>query len=174
MTEAVPHFVCAGSETFTAQAFSIQNGSHSSPPINPVLPAIEDLQNEVQDIVTGFETRLRRIKRSGERTFGATPEDIDEEYEHSSTSDETVSILPIEDDTHLDMEEGELPAIPPIIIGRSKEEILSALDRADEFEAQATSVPADQRLEPENVFETSAQEAVEESTVTFAQVHEEL
>ncbi|PSR82591.1 hypothetical protein PHLCEN_2v6024 [Hermanssonia centrifuga] len=153
------------SENFAAQALSIHNGTHPSPPINPVIPALEDLQNEVQDVVVGFETRLRRIKRNGERAFGAAPEadsEADDHELHESASDETVSILPIEDDKHKDVEDGESPAVPPVVIGRSKEEILSALDRAAELEEHATSSPEDKYTEPEHVVESLVEEAVAE------------
>jgi hypothetical protein len=161
------------SNEFKEQAMSIQNGSHPSPPVNPVLIALQDLQNEVQDVVVGFETRLRRIKRNGERAFGAVPDDSDAEEAHE---DETVSILPIEDDAHKRMEDGESPSVPPVVIGRNAEEIISALDRAAEAEAQATSAIGDKSEDPAQVVESLAQEAVadEELTPSYHPPHTEL
>lgn len=122
-----------------------------------MLPAIEDLQNEVQDVIVGFETRLRRIKRNGERAFGAASDDND------TPSDETVSILPIEDDTHKDVNGGESPAVPPVVIGRSKEEIIAALDRAADFEAPVSLAPEDKYTKPEQIVESIVEEAEAES-----------
>ncbi|KAF7796835.1 hypothetical protein EIP86_008019 [Pleurotus ostreatoroseus] len=155
------------SDNFTAHAQSIQDGTHPSPPINPVLPALEDLQNEVQDVIVGFETRLRRIKRNGERAFGAALDDND------APSDETVSILPIEDDAHRDASEGDSPAVPPVVIGRSKDEILSALDRAADLEAQATSASEEKNVDPEQVVESMVKEA-EAETASQVVFHNEL
>lgn len=148
------------SNSFLHHLLSVQNGSHPSPPINPVLVALEDLQNEVQDVVVGFETRLRRIRRNGARAFGGS---VDEPEE---PEDETVSILPIEDDTHQRMEDGESPAIPPVVIGRNPEEILSALDRA--AEAHATSAPESTSQDPKEAVEGLAQEAAAEDGSTSA------
>lgn len=113
--------------------------------------------------MVGFETRLRRIKRNGERAFGATPDEPDA---HEPREDETVSILPIEDDAHKGMEEGESPAAPPVVIGRTPEEIISALDRAAEHEAHATSAPEDKSKDPEQVLSSLVEEAVAEEVPT--------
>lgn len=113
-------------------------------------PALADLQSEVQDIVVGFETRLRRIKRTGDRAFGQVDAEIDD-----NSSDEVVSILPVEDAEH---DEG-LADIPSIVIGRNKEEVMAALDRAAEYEGHATSSPQDHAKEPEEVVHDLVQEA---------------
>lgn len=150
------------SENFLDYCRSVQNGSHPSPPINPVQAAIQELEYEVQDVVVGFETRLRRIKRNGERAFGGVAGDIDIEEQ---PEDETVSILPIEDDAHKPLVEGESPAIPPVVIGRKPEEIISALSRAAEQGAQVTSVSEDGFQDPEEVVERLVQEAVADEVV---------
>ncbi|KZT09852.1 uncharacterized protein LAESUDRAFT_722002 [Laetiporus sulphureus 93-53] len=129
------HDLLRTSDNFTAQANAIQDGSDPSSPVNPLLKEIENLQSEVQDVVVGFETRLRRIKRTGERALGegVKPEDSVPEDEE----DETISILPIEDD-----EKVQTPAdinIPPVVIGRSKEEVMDALSRAAAAEEAAIS-----------------------------------
>lgn len=87
-----------------------------------------------------------------------------------------MSILPIKDDVREGLQEGELPAVPPIVIGRSKEEILSALDRAAQFEARATSASRGKSPEPEQVVERLAQEAEAEDLPISSPVasHQEL
>ncbi|KIP02740.1 hypothetical protein PHLGIDRAFT_32086 [Phlebiopsis gigantea 11061_1 CR5-6] len=149
------HDLERASNNFLHHLLSVQNGSHPSPPVNPVLVALEDLQNEVQDVVVGFETRLRRIKRNGQRAFGGSVDELDSPEE---PEDETVSILPIEDDTHKRMQDGESPAAPPVVIGRNPDEILSALDRAAEREAHATSTRESKSQDAEETVESMAQE----------------
>jgi hypothetical protein len=139
---------------------TIQDGSHPSPPINPITAVIDDLQNEVQDVVVGFETCLRRIKRKGERGFGAVLDDLEDDV---LPVDETVSILPIEEEAQ--EQGGESPAVPPVVIGRSKEEIVSVLDRIAKQEAQATSAPDAKDVDPEQVVMSLAQEVVEEGNL---------
>lgn len=134
----------AGSENFTVHAQSIQDGTHPSPPINPVGPAIKELQDEVEDVIHGFNARLRTIKRSGARAFGTPEEEADEE-------DGSASILPIEEP-----EQTESPAdigVPEeVVIGRGKEEVEAVLNRVAELEAQKTSSPD----EPEKVKNAEA------------------
>lgn len=132
-----------GSENFTTHAHSVQDGSHPSPPINPVVAAIADLQVEVEDVVAGFETRLRRITRGGARAFGTTEEESDDE-EAPAPGDETVSILPIEESAL--PEHTQSPAdveVPPVVIGRGKEEVEAALNRVADLEGDKTSAPDD-------------------------------
>lgn len=149
---------------------TIQNGTHVSPPINPVLPALEDLQAEVQDVVVGFETRLRRIKRNGDRAFGAFEGSDDSEDESDTPADATVSILPIEKEPMT----GQSPSdIPQVVIGRSKEEVVAALNRAAEVDPSAISVPTDKTKDAEAVVESLASE-VEQEAATSAPQHAEL
>jgi len=127
--------VFTGSDNFTELVFSIQNGSHPSPPINPVISTISELRSEIQDVVMGFETRLWRIRRSGDVAFGSdTPEEEEEENddeddEHEKSEHDVVpgpeaSILPILDASA----PGEKPAP---IIGRSQHEVEAAFARAE-------------------------------------------
>ncbi|KAI0079105.1 hypothetical protein K474DRAFT_730573 [Panus rudis PR-1116 ss-1] len=168
------------SENFTDQAHAIQNGTHPSPPINPVLDALSELQTEVEDTILGFETRLRRVKRHGERSFGA--KDGKDPVDDEIVLDETVSILPIEDDAHKKPEEGETPAnIPPVTIGRSKEEVVEALNRAAEQDGTAQSTPEDKRKIPdydyvvESLAHEAEEEVVKQSSIPAAKpLHEEL
>ena len=148
---------------------SIQGGTHPSPTINPLAPAIYDLQSEVQDIVLGFENRLKRVQRKGERAFGAV---VDDTIADDVSSDETVSILPHEDGVQ---NADERPAVPPVFIGRSKEEIVSVLNRVAEQEAQSTSPPDVKDADPEQVVAGLAREVAEEGNLASSPVkHEEL
>ena len=123
LLSAYPLFVVV-SENFDTLAHSIQKGTVPSPPINPILPILDDLEAEVEDIVTGFETRLRQLKREGSRNLTR-----EETGRSTSASDPEVSILPI-------VPEGEASGpgvgseIPSVIITRSKEEVVDAMRRA--------------------------------------------
>ncbi len=158
----------AGSENFTVHAASIQDGTHPSPPINPVGPAIKELQDEVEDVIHGFNARLRTIKRSGARVFG-TPEEEAEDEEGS------VSILPIEEP-----EQTESPAdvgVPEgIMIGRGKEEVEAALNRVAELDAQKTSSPDEpEKVKDADAVAQSLKEAVAaEAPSASSPSHEEL
>ncbi|KAH8104058.1 hypothetical protein BXZ70DRAFT_1005608 [Cristinia sonorae] len=169
------HDLARASENFTQLAMSIQNGSHPSSPINSVLPALEDLQAEVQDVVVGFETRLRRVKRNGDRAFGIVQGSEDTSDEGSETpADATVSILPIErDEKKAAVDDQSPPDITQFIIGRSKEEVVAALNRAAEVDPSATSVPEDKAKGAEEVVDAIASE-VEEETSSSAVPHVEL
>jgi len=142
------HALVGRSDKFLDQANSIQNGSHPSPPVNPILPALADLQSEIQDIVVGFETRLRRIKRSGERAFGAGgsegEEDTDDQLEPE------VSILPVPGDSE-GVHEGDRLNIPDIVVGRSKSEILQAMERAESQGGPEAVQPDSSRKDSEEV-----------------------
>lgn len=101
----------------------IRNGTHVEALDNPVFRALKELRVEVDDIMTGFKSRLRRIQRDGERAFDATNRD-----ETRPTEDSSVSILPIAD-------EG---SIPQVTLGKSREQVLEALKEAP-LEDWATS-----------------------------------
>ena len=122
------------SDNFTQLANSIQNGSHPSPPIDPIPSAMNDLQLELQDVIASFETRFRRIKRNGFKAFDSFPEDTidEEETEQGSESHPSpeVSILPIPGDASnptTPILKSEFP-----VVGRGKEEVEEALVRAEE------------------------------------------
>jgi hypothetical protein len=125
--------VMKGSNNFTELANSIQNGSHPSPPIDPVPSAMHDLQLELQDVIAGFETRFRRLRRNGSRAFNSLSGDAmdEEETEQVSESHQSpeFSILPIpEDDSSpaTPISGSELP-----VVGRGKAEVEEAYTRAE-------------------------------------------
>lgn len=125
--------VLKGSNNFTELANSIQNGSHPSPPIDPIPSALHDLQLELQDVIAGFETRFRRIKRNGLRTFDSLSEDTTEEEESEQVFEShhppEFSILPIPEDesnSATPILESEFP-----VVGRGKAEVEEAFARAE-------------------------------------------
>jgi hypothetical protein len=128
--------ITSGSEQFANQALSIQNGTHPSPPINPVQPALQDLQSEVQDVVLGFYTRLRRIKRTGERAFG--PSHDGDATDNESAPELEPEILP--DSNTGDPADVKEQNMPPVILSRSKEEISEALGKVGAEGADATQL----------------------------------
>ncbi|KAH7924159.1 hypothetical protein BV22DRAFT_1013926 [Leucogyrophana mollusca] len=149
------HALIETSERFTDEATSIQNGTHPSGSANPLTPIIEDLELEVQDVVIGFETRLRRIKRDGERAFSSTQK---EEEKGSGTAPEPepeVSILPIPE---TDARGETVNYIPPVVIGRGKDEVLEALGRLDSQGGVETG-SVEPRSESEEVVESLVHEA---------------
>ena len=121
---------------------SIQNGSHPSPPINPVAAALSELQAEVNDITLGFETRLRRIQRQGDRLFASDKAqevdklDLDAEgdsvKETGESSEPVMSILPVPDEEgEVNDNEEVLQDVSNAILGRGKDEVVEALGRAE-------------------------------------------
>ena len=122
----------------------IQNGSHPSPPINPVVDALEELMSEVEDMTVGFESRLTRIRREGDRAFSS---DTDFDSKEGSVSggnppDAEVSILPILGDgtEKGKSEEKVLQEVADAILGRSEGEVVEALGRADGVEGENAQV----------------------------------
>ncbi|TFY54023.1 hypothetical protein EVJ58_g9108 [Rhodofomes roseus] len=166
------HDLVRRSENFTTEAQAMQDGSSTSPPANPLLKELKAIQTEVEDVVLGFETRLRRIRRNNARAFG---EGVEEDM--VDADDETVSILPIQDKDKV-----ESPAdldVPPVVIGRSKEEVMDALDRIVEADGDATSSPqaTERPADPEAEVKGLAEENFTDQsvpTVSPLAPHEEL
>lgn len=123
----------SGSKEFNVQAAMIQNGSHPSPPINPVVDALNELMNEIDEVTTGFETRLSRIRREGDSAFSSNTEfDPKEGADDTVPSNPEVSILPISGDGTAKgkSEEKVLQEVADAILGRSEGEVVEALGRA--------------------------------------------
>jgi hypothetical protein len=90
---------------------------------------MHELQLEVQDVVADFETRFRRIQRTGLKVIDSLPGDMaDEEAEQDveSLQPPEVSILPVPSD-----DESVLRSDFPII-GRGKAEVEEAVARAED------------------------------------------
>ncbi len=189
----------AGSENFTAHAHSVQDGSHPSPPINPVAVAIQELQDEVDDVIAGFNARLRKTKRSGARVFGSpVPADEAEEDESASVPPnedaeqtdttnegsvrnvvvgrgkgvtESASILPVEDPEQTETTEG---WVRNVVVGRGKGEVEAALNRVASADAQKTASP-EHVADADAVAQSLSDElASEEASEPVAPVHQEL
>ncbi|KAI6044418.1 hypothetical protein EDC04DRAFT_367432 [Pisolithus marmoratus] len=161
------HGLMEVSDNYAEEAASIQNGTHPSIlVVNPLAPITEDLQSEVGDIVVGFETRLRRLKREGERAFNSNGS-VQKEEEKGSVSEPEVSILPV---PGIDTRERMQTFIPPVIIGRSQEEVLDALKKV---------TPLDQRedsADPEEVVSSLVREVEVEEVQSASSImpHTEL
>ena len=104
------------SDSFHEEVLMVRNGTHADAMDNPVFRALKELRVEVEDIITGFKSRLRRIQRDGERAFEAAK--FDEAFEAKFPEDSPVSILPIPE------AEG---SIPQVTIGKSPEQVVEAL-----------------------------------------------
>jgi len=102
------HDLTRAGNNFAELAKSIQNGTHPSPPINPVVDVLEELEDEVETIVDSFETRLGRLKLDGKHTL---TEQVNNAHVTASSSEPELSILPILEDK-VDRE-GD---IPPVVV----------------------------------------------------------
>ncbi|EGO20584.1 hypothetical protein SERLADRAFT_417786 [Serpula lacrymans var. lacrymans S7.9] len=138
------HALIETSDRFKQEALSIQNGRDLSAPADPVIPILEDLESEVHDVVIGFETRLRRIKRDGERAFS----NYQKEEEKAPVSEPEAPWAPI-----LPIPAAAEEYIPPVI-GRNKEEVLEALGKVETPEDTELRITSDDlEMEPEEVVE---------------------
>lgn len=163
------------SANFTQDALMIQNGSHPVALENPVISAIEDLESEVKDVVGGFEMRLRRVKRAGDRTLTGEPSasaGANDAGATENTNAPTVSILPV---PGAGSEPGVLHDAPPVVIGRGKQEVLDAMGRVEAGKATEALPPQtnDATKAPENVVGDLAEEAAAEAGKVIP-VHPEL
>ncbi|KAH9066904.1 hypothetical protein EDB87DRAFT_1588862 [Lactarius vividus] len=126
------HDLSGKSDNFTNLANSIQNGSHPSPPIDPIPGAIHEFQLEVEDVITGFETRFRHIQRNGlkalESSLGGVDGDEDAEKDTELPQSPEVSILPIPGDSN---SASPISEIDFPVVGRGKVEVEEALGRAE-------------------------------------------
>lgn len=147
-----PYLSCHIESTdFTDLAHSIQNGSHPSPPIDPVPDAIHEFHLEVEEIIIGFETRLSHIQRNGLRALGSSLGDVDgdEDVEPDTglpQSLDEVSILPIPVDDSISafpISESDFP-----VVGRGKVEVEEALERGESIlTGKHEEVPIDNEVD---------------------------
>ena len=108
------------SDSFHEEILMQRNGTHEEALENPILQVLRELRVEVDDIITGFESRLRRIQRDGERTFGGANQDDENSSDAKSAEDPSVSILPVVNEE----------SVPQVIIGKSSEQVMEALKEA--------------------------------------------
>ena len=62
------------SKKFTDLYMSMQNGTHKSAPANPLIDIMEALQEEVDDVVLGFEANLTGVKSTALDMFSRISE----------------------------------------------------------------------------------------------------
>ena len=167
---------CVASEQYAQEAASIQNGTHPNVVVaNPMSPILEDIESEVQDVVIGFETRLRRIKRDGERTFNTQgngtaqkEEDKGSSVEPEVGAESEVSILPV---PHDGAREEEIVFIPPVI-GRSQEEVLEALGALGRVKpvSEEERYVGGSNVDPEEAVSRLAREVVAGGEITHTEL----
>src|ERR1700754_4221229 len=90
---------------------SIQDGSHLNSPRNEPLRLMMDLQNELQDIADGFETRFTQVTRRGYQTLAG---------EIGKGPGPEVSVLPIQPQGQA-VDDGD---ISDSLLSRSAEEVI--------------------------------------------------
>lgn len=52
----------------------MQNGTHAKAPLNPLTDVMEALQEEVDDMIMGFDANLTRLKNAGLDAFSGIGE----------------------------------------------------------------------------------------------------
>ena len=145
------------SGNFTNLAHSIQNGSHPSPPIDPIPGAIHEYQLEVEEMIASFETRFSHIQRNGLRALESSLGDVDgdEDAEERNTElpqSPEVTLLPIPRDdpnSASPILESDFP-----VVGRGKVEVEEALERAESVLAgkqEEVAIEDDQSATPSSV-----------------------
>ncbi|KAF5384624.1 hypothetical protein D9757_007510 [Collybiopsis confluens] len=128
------HDLMRSHEKFDEQIRIIQNGTHPSPPIDPLVPALDKLQMDLGDIQNGFNSRIRALglqihdilapRPAEQKRTGDVP--VTEEDES-----EQVSILPLDPSSTAPADQQDFDA-SNIIIGKSKEQMEEALSIAQE------------------------------------------
>jgi hypothetical protein len=126
------HDLMRAFENFEQKAHAIQNGTSIEPPSppNPVIPVINDLLEEVQTVILGFNFALGNVRNTIPELF-SIHESVPERDDGAGASGEEdeVRIQPIDPD--LDGENGKENEkgfdTSKVIIGKSKEEIEQSL-----------------------------------------------
>jgi hypothetical protein len=133
---------------------------------------MSEFQLELQDVIAGFETRLRRIKRNGFKAFDSLADDTTSEkepgHDFEMPPSPEVSILPIvgdEPDPATPISESEFP-----VVGRGKAEVEEAFARADAALDQELS----QTFEHTPSDGTSEAEPSAVASPSMTPIHEEL
>ncbi|KAF5353095.1 hypothetical protein D9758_008728 [Tetrapyrgos nigripes] len=93
------HDLMRAFQNFEDEVRLVQNGSHAHPPIDPLIPALDTLQVELEDVKGGFDARVRALGVTiREVLFGPDEEEtpsvqpVDEPIE----GEEKVVIMPID------------------------------------------------------------------------------
>jgi hypothetical protein len=115
-------------EAFTDKALAVQNGTWAKPIKNVVQDAIEELETEVAGVVGAFETRMTRLNEDGARAFADSTEDV-------KVPDVSIPVTPPAETAP------GAQAVPPVLVGRGKEEVAEALGRVEAQEVTETLPP---------------------------------
>ncbi|KAF9448945.1 hypothetical protein P691DRAFT_775049 [Macrolepiota fuliginosa MF-IS2] len=117
-------------ERFDQTARSLQNGTHTDAPEDQLIPVLNGLDSEVQDMIVGFALKMNSIVREGNRwlsgyesIYDPDPEADGDECEEAEEPE--VSILPISPAPVLEKVD---PA--NVIIGKSAEQIEKVANEA--------------------------------------------
>ncbi|KAJ3777646.1 hypothetical protein FB446DRAFT_716417 [Lentinula raphanica] len=130
------HDLIRAHERFDEQIRMIQNGTHPSPPIDPLVPALDKLQMELEDVKAGFDSRIRTLSTQIHSVLSPPEkEDVADSFVDPVTSEEEeVSILPIDPVPTSPVGEEQDGFDPSsVIVGKSKEQVEEAMSIAQEF-----------------------------------------
>ncbi|KAJ4470144.1 hypothetical protein J3R30DRAFT_3711968 [Lentinula aciculospora] len=128
------HDLIRAHERFDEQIRMIQNGTHPSPPIDPLVPALDKLQLELEDLKNGFDARVRTLNTQIHLMLSPPEKEEQKDVSFEEPEEEQVSILPIHPvptSTSTIAEEQEFDPVN-IILGKSKEQVEEALSIAQE------------------------------------------
>jgi hypothetical protein len=123
-------FLFSAFENFEQKAHAIQNGTSIDPPSprNPVIPVINDLLEEVQTIILGFNFALGNVRNHIPELF-SIHESVPVPDNGADGEEDEVRIQPIEPD--VDGENGKENEkrfdASKVVIGKSKEQIEESL-----------------------------------------------
>ena len=109
----MPH---TASDSFHEEILMHRNGTHGEALGDPIIHALKELCTEVDNVITGFESLLRRIQRNGERAFDAA-NNSEGSSETKPGEEPAVPIQPVANEE----------PIPHIITGKSSERVVEAL-----------------------------------------------
>ncbi|KAJ3758909.1 hypothetical protein EV360DRAFT_42962 [Lentinula raphanica] len=130
------HDLIRAHERFDEQIRMIQNGTHPSPPIDPLVPALDKLQMELEDVKAGFDSRIRTLSTQIHSVLSPPEkEDVaDSSVDPVTSEEEKVSILPIDPVPTSPVGEEQDGFDPSsVIVGKSKEQVEEAMSIAQEF-----------------------------------------
>ena len=117
-------------EDFEQKAHAIQNGTSVEPPSppNPVIPVINDLLEETQTVILGFNFALGNVRNRIPELFSIYVS-VPERDDGAGTGEEEdkVRIQPINPDVEGENGKEEDFDASKVIIGKSKEQIEQAL-----------------------------------------------
>ncbi|KAF8652164.1 hypothetical protein AX16_004521 [Volvariella volvacea WC 439] len=129
------HHLMTSALNFAHELRGIQNGTHADPAPDPLIKALDALQVDLNEIVTGFQQRVRMIREEGDKLFATNPTppvggNTQTQSGETQNSDK-VSISPTDpqDRSQEGQDEG-LKEAARIVVGRGREEVEQAFQRA--------------------------------------------